>query len=224
MPSAPPHALKQMARELKKHAPLTAAGAATGILVMLAIVYSGASKGVSEGLFYTLHPLHVVLSAFATTAMYRLHGRGRLWVAVLVGYTGAIGMATLSDAVMPFLGGSLLGVSMNFHAPFVDTDPMPVIGVAKCIVVNSAAVAGIAIGILRPVTRLPHMGHVLLSTWASMFGFTAFGAANWLPLAPFVFVFLFLAVWLPCCVSDIVYPLLWTSGEGEPEDPDGHGR
>lgn len=223
MRSAPPHALKQMARELKKHVPFTAAGAATGIVVMVAFVYSGASKDVSEGLFYTLHPLHVVLSALATTAMYRLHGRGRLWVAVLVGYTGSIGMATLSDAVIPFLGGSLLGVPMQFHAPFIDTDPMPVIGVAKCIVVNSAAVAGIAIAILRPATKLPHLGHVLLSTWASLFGFTAFGAANWLPLAPFVFLFLFLAVWLPCCVSDIVYPLLWTSGEEGAEDPHGHG-
>jgi hypothetical protein len=34
-----------------------------------------------------------------------------------------------------------------------------------------------------------------------------------MPMLPYIFVFLFLAVWLPCCVSDIVYPLLWVREE-----------
>lgn len=207
--------IRNMARELGRHAPYTAVGAAAGIIVMVAVVCSGASRGVSEGVFYTLHPLHVLLSALATTSMYRRGGKGKLWLAALVGYTGAIGVATVSDALIPFLGGGLLGAEMHFHLPFVDPDPMPVIGIAKWIVVNSAAAAGIAIALVRPATRSPHLGHVLLSTWASLFGFTAFGDANWLALAPLVFVFLFLAVWLPCCVSDIVYPLLWARESAE---------
>jgi len=32
------------------------------------------------------------------------------------------------------------------------------------------------------------------------------------------FGFLFLAVWLPCCVSDIVFPLLFVRGEPRPFD------
>lgn len=50
---------------------------------------------------------------------------------------------------------------------------------------------------------------MLLSTWASLFYFTAFGTASWVPLLPLIFVFLFLAVWLPCCLSDIAFPLLF---------------
>jgi hypothetical protein len=57
------------------------------------------------------------------------------------------------------------------------------------------------------------MGHVLLSTWASLFSFTAFGQADWTSVLLPVFFLLFLAVWLPCCVSDIVYPLLWVGKE-----------
>jgi hypothetical protein len=201
--------IRRIARELGTHAPYTAVGAVGGIAVMLAVVLSSAPKGVSEALFYTLHPLHIVMSALATTSMYRRGGRGRLWVALVVGYTGAIGIATLSDAVMPFLGGSLLGADMHFHLPFVDADPMPMLRLPTWIVVNASAVAGIAIGLRWPATKIPHLGHVLLSTWASLFGLTAFGEANWLVLAPLVFVFLFLAVWLPCCVSDVIYPLLW---------------
>jgi len=201
--------LKRIAYELSRHAPFTAFGAATGIIIMAAIHFSHAPTELSNTLFYTLHPIHVVLSALVTTAMYKLHGKGKLWVAILIGYTGSIGIATLSDAIIPYLGGSLLHIPMEFHAPFVETTKMPLIGIEKWKVVNFAAALGIAIGCWRPTTRFPHAGHVLLSTWASLFNFTAFGTANWLPLLPFISLFLFLAVWIPCCLSDIVYPLLW---------------
>ena len=201
--------LKRIVHELVEHAPFTALGAVAGIIVMVIIHFSHAPREISEALFYTLHPLHIVLSALVTTAMYRLHKKGRLWVTILIGYTGSIGIATLSDIIIPYLGGSTLNIPMEFHLPFIETEKMPFIGVAKWIIVNAAAVIGITIGYWKPTTRFPHMGHVLLSTWASLFSFTAFGVANWMPLLPFIFLFLFLSVWLPCCISDIVYPLLW---------------
>ena len=196
---------------------------------MVIIHFSQAPREISESLFYTLHPLHIVLSALATTAMYRLHKGGKLWVTVIIGYTGSIGIATLSDIIIPYLGGSTLDIPMEFHLPFIETEKMPFIGVSKWIVVNAAAVIGITIGCWKPATKLPHMGHVLLSTWASLFSFTAFGIADWLPLLPFIFLFLFLSVWLPCCISDIVYPLLWVRDkepkitEKEAFSPDGSG-
>lgn len=200
---------KHIVYQLGRHAPFTAIGAATGVIIMVILVFSNAPAGFSEALFYILHPIHVVLSALVTASMYRLHGKGKLWVAILIGYTGSIGIATLSDAVAPYLGGSLLGIPMEFHVPFIETTKIPFIGIAKWQIVNSAAAIGIAIGCWKPTTRFPHAGHVLLSTWASLFSFTAFGIANWVPLLPLIFLFLFLAVWIPCCASDIVYPLLW---------------
>ena len=200
---------KLVTKELARHAPFTFLGALTGIIVMVIIVFSDAPKEVSNTLFYTLHPIHVVLSALATTSMYKLRGKGTIWIAILIGYTGSIGIATLSDAVIPYLGGTLLHVPMQLHVPFIETAKMPFIGIAKWQLVNSAAALGIAIGYWKPTTKFPHAGHVLLSTWASLFNFTAFGIANWIPLLPFIFLFLFLAVWLPCCLSDVVYPLLF---------------
>ncbi|MDH4292186.1 MAG: hypothetical protein OEV56_06220, partial [Dehalococcoidia bacterium] len=58
-------------------------------------------------------------------------------------------------------------------------------------------------------------GHVLLSTWASLFYFTAFGIADWIHLLPYVFLLLFLSVWIPCCTSDIIYPLLFVRKKPE---------
>jgi len=200
--------LKRIITELKEHAPFTALGALTGIIIMAIIVLAEVPSGISHTVFYTLHPIHVVLSALVTTAMYMRYRQGKIWVAVLIGWTGSIGIATISDVIIPYLGGALLHIPMEFHVPFIETAQMPVIGIEKWKIVNSAALLGIAIGYWKQITRIPHSGHVLLSTWASLFYFAAFGTANWIPLLPFIFLFLFLAVWVPCCTSDIVYPLL----------------
>ena len=205
--------LKRIALELLRHAPFTLLGAVIGIVIMVIIDFADTPGEISNALFYTLHPLHIVFSALVTTAIYRKQKKHRVWLVVIVGYVGSVGIATLSDAVIPFLEGSSLQIAMEFHLPFMETENMPFIGVPEWIMVNSAAVIGMAIGFFKPNTKLPHLGHVLLSTWASLFGFTAFGTAEWFPLLPIIFVFLFLAVWLPCCISDIVFPLLWVQGD-----------
>jgi len=192
--------LKQIANELKKHASFTFLGAITGIIIMAVIAFANVPSEISHTLFYILHPVHVVLSALVTTAMYKRYGKGKVWEAILIGYAGSIGIATLSDAIIPYLGGSLLGIKIGFHLGFIE----------KWWLVNPLALAGITIGYWKPTTKFPHMGHVLLSTWASLFYFTAFGTANWIPLLPFILLFLFLAVWVPCCTSDIIFPLLFT--------------
>lgn len=189
--------LRRIVKELRVHAPFTALGAATGIIIMVIVVFCNVPSNISHTVFYVLHPIHVILSALATTAMYMKYRKGRVWLAILIGWTGSIGIATLSDVVIPYLGGSLLHIPMEFHVPFIEKWW-----------INLMALAGVAICYRKPVTKMPHFGHVLLSTWASLFYFTAFGIADWVPLLPFIFLFLFLAVWIPCCTSDIVYPLL----------------
>jgi hypothetical protein len=201
--------LRRIAKELKEHIPFTALGALTGIIITVIIVFGNVPSHVSNIVFYTLHPLHVLLSALVTTAMYVRYRKARIWVAILIGWTGAIGIATISDAIIPYLGGTLLHAQMEFQVPFI-----------KEWWINFLALGGIAIGYWKQTTRIPHFGHVLLSTWASLSYIMAFGEAEWIPLLPFIFLFLFLAVWLPCCTSDIVYPLLFMAKEPEPPLPE----
>lgn len=86
--------LKDVPNELKAHAPFTAFGALTGIAIMGVIVFAEVPRSTSSALFWTLHPLHVLLSALVTAAIYRFHGRAGLGRTVLVGYLGSIGIAT----------------------------------------------------------------------------------------------------------------------------------
>ena len=70
--------IKRIAKELGRHAPFTASGALTGIIFMLILVFGNflsRISPISQNVFYTLHPIHVVLSALVTTAMYMKYRR-----------------------------------------------------------------------------------------------------------------------------------------------------
>jgi len=204
--------LRRIANELGEHAPFTTFGAITGIIIMVIIVFGNflpQVRQVSYPIFYILHPAHVVLSALVTTAMYKKYGNGKIWAAILIGYFGSISIATLSDSVIPYLGEMFLGLpNKGIHIGFIE----------EWWIVNPAALIGIAIGYWRPTTKFPHSGHVLISTWASLFHIImALGeTVNWITLLA-IFFFLFLGVWIPCCLSDIVFPLLFTREVATPE-------
>ena len=195
-----------ISHELKHHAPYTFLGALTGIVILACFALANVPHGVSHILFSVFHPLHILFSAMATAAMFRLHSRGGLLATAAVGYVGAIVIGTLSDCVVPYLGELLLGlrdehIHAGLHLGFIE----------EWYLVNPLALAGVAIAYWRPHTKTPHAAHVLLSTWASLFHMLMAMQGGYSLVATTVVlipIFLFLAVWVPCCTSDIVFPLL----------------
>ena len=218
--------LDQVLKQLKVHSSFTIFGALSGVIIML--FAREMSQEFALGVFYTLHPMHVVLSALVTSSMYKLHtcehingkclcGKCNFWILVVVGYAGSIGIATLSDSVIPYFGERMLNMpKRELHLGFIE----------KWWLINPLALLGVGIAYFRPATKFPHAGHVLLSTWASLFHMImAVGKPVTFGAYPVVFIFLFLAVWLPCCLSDIVFPLLFVNSDkesGKPIDMEPH--
>ncbi len=191
---------RHIAAELKEHAPFTAFGAGVGILVMAAVWMAGLAPSVSYNAFHILHPTHLLLSSAVTATMFRRHG-GNILPAVAVGIGGSIAICEISDIFLPYLGGAALGGSMTLHLEIIEHPWLAIL----------PALAGAAVGALAlRWTRCPHAAHVLISTLASLFYLMAFGVLDWLAMFPLVFVMLFIAVWVPCCTSDIIFPLLFT--------------
>jgi hypothetical protein len=217
--------------ELKAHAPFTLFGSLTGIVMML--FFRHLSETSMYRLFYVFHPLHVTLSAIVAGSMFRVHERARSFLIVLlVGYCASVGTATLSNSIIPFFGESILGVTVptesEVHAGHQSNVPQATdesgsaqssghhelkihLGfIEEWYIVNPAAFLGILIGFSLPRTKLPHAGHILISTWASAAHImmnTYGGLTIWTALG--AFCVLFIAVWVPCCSSDIVVPLLF---------------
>lgn len=168
-------------------------------------------SNISLHIFYILHPMHIVLSAIATVALYKLHKpKSNLLIAIVIGYIGSIGIATLSDSIIPYIGEFLFNLpNRGIHLGFIE----------KPFLTNSAAFLGIAIGFFKPKTNFPHSGHVLISTWASLFHIImAIGQTISFTLIIVIFLFLFFAVWIPCCTSDIVFPLLFVSTKNKKKE------
>ena len=107
--------LRHIFAEIKGHAPFTFLGAFTGILLMF--VFRGAVADKGHVLFAIFHPAHVLLSAMVTASLFSIHRSKRNFLLILlVGYFGSIGVATLSDSVVPYIGEKVLGLHVPSHA------------------------------------------------------------------------------------------------------------
>lgn len=195
--------LKSILAELKDHSPFTLFGAGTGIVLMIIFSSISLPARVSYAIFYTLHPLHVLLSALVTASMYKLHlnRAGNFPAIFIIGYAGSIGISTLSDSLIPYLAEVLLDLpNREAHIGFIE----------EWWLITPMACAGIIIASFKPTTKFPHSAHVLLSTWASLFHIVmALGKTIDWTSCVIIFFFLFISVWIPCCFSDIVFPLFF---------------
>ena len=73
---------------------------------------------------------------------------------------GILDIATLSDSLMPYIGEVLLDMPhRHHHIGFLE----------KWWLINAVAIVGVTIAYFNPSTKFPHFGHVLISTWASVF-------------------------------------------------------
>lgn len=222
---------KLIAKELKNHLPFTLLGAATGIVFMLA----GRKwfNEQAETLFSIFHPLHVILSAMVTAALFEIHRKvGNFFIILVIGVVGSIGVATMSDCILPYFGETILGASIPTHAALHEHEDghlceeiheeqhveLHLGFIEEWYLVFPAAIIGVLLAYFRPATHLPHASHVLLSTWASSAHILMNTQADMtVTLLLGMFIVLFLAVWLPCCVSDIVFPLLFVGPGGKHE-------
>ncbi len=183
-------------KELREHLPFTLLiSLFAGILV--AVLYNF-GRVPSEELFEFLHPAHVWVSAVATSAIYWRYNKNYLR-AILIGVVGAILIGTISDVLLPFLAGNLFSLHTHFHLPILEK-PLLILGLA---------LIGAVVGMYWDLFCASHLLHVFLSVFASLFYLLAFSASLnvWGVLG--ISGLVFLCVYIPCCISDIIFPILF---------------
>jgi len=195
-------------RELGDHIPFSIFGVSLslvsmGILTFLAVLLQANAflPQASHDLFHVFHPIHLLFSATATTAMFWKHEKNFI-KAIIVGTIGSLAVCGLSDILFPFLGGLMLGADMHIHV---------------CVLENPLLIAtfiatGIIAGVLVPhaiehATEYSHAVHVFISSAASILYLLAYGVTEWIHSLGSIFLIMTLAVLVPCCLSDIIFPL-----------------
>lgn len=200
--------LRYVLVELGYHFPYSILGITVGLIAMGVLSFFAALMGAesllpaaSAELFHVFHPAHVLISAVATTAMFWKHEK-RILKAAVVGFTGSVIICAVSDIFLPVIGGSILGSEMLVHICILEEPglvlPFAVIGVAAGLLITKS---------LGKSTQYSHSAHVFISSAASILYLLGFGMTDWIHSIGAVFLVMIVAVMIPCCASDIVFPL-----------------
>lgn len=188
---------KEILHELKHHLPFTAFATIIAIILVIFLQYLF-QKQISENLFEIFHPLHVVASSIVTAGIFYKY-KSKVIYALLIGITGSIIIGSLSDIILPWLGGSLLNLGTSFHLLLIE----------KPVLILLSGLIGSSIGISTKITEMPHFIHVFLSVFASLFYLLAFSQIfnTFYFIASFFIVLI--AVIIPCCISDVLFPFFF---------------
>ncbi|MDI6839334.1 MAG: hypothetical protein QMD71_00535 [bacterium] len=203
--------VKHILIELAEHIPYTIFGVIIGLISMGILTFIVTAIGREEllpeasyDLFHIFHPIHLLLSSTVTTAMFWKHER-KIVKAFVIGFIGSVAICGISDIGIPFLSGTLLGVRMRLHICVIEHPqiilPFVILGIAVSYFVPN---------IVEKSTQYSHGAHVLVSSMASILYLLSFGFTHWIHHIGSVFIIAVVAVMLPCCVSDIVFPLCFT--------------
>lgn len=214
-----------MASEFAHHFPYTVAGS----LVAMAGVWWFGSRQLglgqaellydqSRSAFHLFHPMHICLSAIATTSLFWRHER-HLLRALTVGVFGTVIPCGLSDYFFPYVGGLMLGQPMDLHVCIVEHPqlffPFLFLGILAGFWAEER---------LSGSHFFSHGAHVFVSSAASLLYLTSFGFTAWMQDVRLVFpafLIIVVAVWVPCCISDIVVPVA-TARRPNPSTSDLH--
>jgi len=188
---------KELFHELKHHLPFTASATIIAIILIIFLQYIFQKK-ISDGLFEIFHPFHIIVSSIVTAGIFYKY-KSELISALLVGLTGSIIMGSLSDIILPWFGGNMLGFGTSFHLPLIE----------KPVLILSSALIGSSIGISTQITKIPHFIHIFLSVFASLFYLLAFSSIFNLIYFIGTFLIVFISVIIPCCTSDILFPFFF---------------
>ncbi len=190
---------KTIISELKNHIPFTITATLIAVLIT-AFIYLNNPQSISKivSLFYIIHPLHLFVSAIVSAAIFYKY-TNNFSKALIIGVTGSIIIGSLSDIIFPYLGGILFGLKTHFHLSLIENP----------ILILSTSFIGSLIGIKTKLTKIPHFLHVFLSIFASLFYLLAFSISLTMTSFLTIFLIVFIAVLIPCCIGDIIFPLLF---------------
>ncbi len=197
--------------ELLTHFPYAVFSVALGLVGAALLDYFsfGASPAtVSHGahtLFHTFHFLHIVFASTGAMLTY-LRFSKNLILGLLISSVSTVFFCILSDVLLPYVGGWLLGIHMHLHVCFL-TEPENVLPFLFIGLLNGWVLAQHKQGLQSYYSLWSHFAHILVSALASLLYIISHGFSDWASFMGIIFLFMIFAVVIPCTMSDVVVPL-----------------
>lgn len=159
----------------------------------------------SDMLFHSLHFMHIVFAATGSLLMFFRYSKNIIKGFIVASLSTAT-FCTLSDSILPYIGGRLLGVDMHWHLCFLSELPnvLPFLIVG---LINGYILSRHKDAHQMHYSVSSHAAHIFVSSLASSFFLIAHGFVDWYQFIGAVFIFLIIAVVVPCTLSDVVVPM-----------------
>ncbi len=201
-------------KELVAHLPYAIFSVAFALVILSFISFFMVTQENSEVLtsgakilFHSFHFMHLVFAATGTIITFFRFSRGFI-KAIIIGTICPAVFCMMSDVLLPYLGARMLGVTMTLHICFV-TDISKVVPFLCVGILNGFVMSRHRTSLQPMYSVFSHSIHTLVSSLASTFYLVSHGFVGWYHHIGFVFVFLIIAVVLPCSLSDVVVPILF---------------
>ena len=199
--------------ELLCHLPYAIFSVAFGLTILSFVSYFSYGDTVAiacqraDVLFHSFHFMHIVFAATGTLITF-FRFSNNILKALLLGIISPMVFCTLSDSILPYIGGLLLGVKMHFHLCFV-TELSNVLPFLFIGIVNGFVMSRHEGNRQWLYAITSHATHIVVSSLASIFYLVSHGCTDWYRFIGAIFVFLIFAVVVPCTLSDVVVPILF---------------
>jgi hypothetical protein len=158
----------------------------------------------AHSLFHIFHFMHIIFAATGTIITY-VRVSGNVMRGVLVGGITAPIFCSMSDVVLPYIGGRMLGLPMTFHlcwySELSTIVPFLLVGLLNGFVMSKQIHAR------QKNSFFSHFAHILVSSFASLCYLIAHGFTTWYAHSGVILILLLIAVVLPCTLSDLVIPM-----------------
>ncbi len=202
--------------ELMHHLPYAIFSVAVGMIILSLLDYTSgisslgqlAKKDACSGyhmLFHSFHFLHILFAATGTVITFSRFSNS-FWKALVVGVVSPTIFCTLSDVLFPYMAGRMLGVNMVFHFCYISEirNVIPFLGIG---ILNGMILRKHHSAMLSVFSLGSHVAHILVSSLAALFYIVSHGFSDWYPQMGFLFLFLVVAIVVPCTLSDVIIPM-----------------
>ena len=198
------HTIKE---EIFCHFPYAIFSVAFSIIMLSILSHMISDNQAFVQLFHDFHYLHILFASTGVVLTFRKYSKsilGALFTGVLV---PAI-FCTLSDSLLPYFGGVYLGLPVHFHWCFIAhlSSVLPFLAFG---IINGFVLSNHATSQQLFFSTSSHFLHIFTSSMASILFLVAAGANDWHIYLGFIFMFLIIAVFVPCTLSDIVVPIIF---------------
>jgi len=184
--------------ELEEHVPFTALATAVAVTIMAVLLAKTHLITYAVSAFWVFHPAHVFFSSIVSAAIFYKY-RNNFLLALTSAVIISVVIGSFSDVIFPYLGSLLFKIPTTFELPALES-PLLIFGIA---------ILGSLVGIAARFTKFPHFLHVLISLFASLLYIFAYSHNFSLVTYIAIFIITTISVVIPCCLSDIVFPIIF---------------